>query len=214
MMNYRNLSLSITVLIFSIVNVIAQNDTDAEKVINKLLTTVKTTAVKTGFQLSVTEKNTLTSQPVSGTFTMKASKFVLEMNETKVWFDGKTQWAYSVGDNEVTITEPGEDELAAINPLAILSGFKTKSTVRFSKIKSTQHNVIELLPKNKKEEFVKVEVQINKSNGNLSSIKMVDKKGKITTLTLTNYQQVNKVNDDIFIFVKARYKGVTVNDLR
>ncbi|MFZ4582613.1 MAG: LolA family protein, partial [Paludibacter sp.] len=169
---------------------------------------------KTNFQLSVTQKNAVTSQPILGTFTMKASKFMLEMNETKVWFDGKTQWAYSISDNEVSITEPNQDELATINPMAILSGFKAKSTIKLSKQKATQNHIIELIPKNKKEEFTKVEVQINKSNSNLALIKLYDKKGSITTLNLTKYQQISKITDEIFVFNKTKFKGVTINDLR
>lgn len=207
-------SLSIILSIFSIIGLSAQNNADAEKVINKLLASVKTTAVKTSFQLSVTEKNAVTSHPISGTFTMKATKFMLDMNDTKAWFDGKTQWTFVVSDNEVSVTEPNEEELASINPMAILSGFKAKSTTKFSKIKSTQNHIIELNPKNKKDDFTWVEVQINKSNGNLSSIKMTDKKAKITTLVLTNYQQVSKITDETFVFNKSKYKGVTVNDLR
>jgi outer membrane lipoprotein-sorting protein len=210
---YR-LGFSIAVLIFSILGISAQNNIDAEKVINKLLTSVKTTAVKTNFQLSVTEKNAVTSQPISGTFTMKATKFLLEMNDTKVWFDGKTQWAYSTSDNEVSITEPSEDELATINPMAILSGFKAKSNVKFSKIKSMQNHIIELTPKDKKNDFIKIEVQINKTNNNLILIKLMDKKGTITILNLTNYKQANKVAEETFQFNKSKFKGVTINDLR
>lgn len=213
-MKMNRFGFSITVLIFSIFGISAQNSTDAEKLINKLLTSVKTTAVKTNFQLLVTEKNAVNSQPISGTFIMKASKFVLEMNETKVWFDGKTQWAYSLSDNEVSITEPNQEELATINPMAILSGFKAKSTVKLSKLKSTQNHIIDLIPKNKKEEFLKVEVQINKTNNYLVLIKLIDKKGSITTLNLTKYQHINKIIDDIFVFNKTKFKGVTINDLR
>ncbi|MFZ4583093.1 MAG: hypothetical protein ACOYM7_10630, partial [Paludibacter sp.] len=81
-MKMNRFGFSIAVLIFSIFGLSAQNNTDAEKLISKLLTSVQTTAVKTNFLLSVIEKNAVTSQPISGTFTMKASKFMLEMNET------------------------------------------------------------------------------------------------------------------------------------
>jgi len=50
----------------------------------------------------------------------------MEMDEMQAWFDGKTQWAYMAQNNEVSITEPTEKELAETNPMAILSGYKTK----------------------------------------------------------------------------------------
>jgi outer membrane lipoprotein-sorting protein len=196
------------------VSVNAQNNPDAEKVINNLIASVKATAVKTNFQLSVTEKNGVTSQPVSGTFVLKANKFTIEMDETKAWFDGKTQWAYLKSDNEVTITEPTVDELAQINPMAILASFKAKSWIRFGKTKSTNSELIELIPKSKKDEFLKAEVQLNKKTKTLEFIRLVDKKKSITLLKLTNYKNIGNVTDDMFTFKKANYKQIQINDLR
>lgn len=48
-------------------------------------------------------------------------KFALSMGDIKVYYDGKTQWAYSATDKEVTILNPTADELADGNPAAILS---------------------------------------------------------------------------------------------
>lgn len=208
------LRLSIILYIFSIAGLFAQNNADAEKVINNLIASVKVTAVKTNFQLSVTEKNALTSQPVSGTFVLKANKFTLEMDESKAWFDGKTQWTYLKSDNEVTITEPTVDELAQINPMAILASFKAKSWIRFGKTKSTSSDLIELIPKNKKDDFEKVEVQLNKKTKVPEFIRLTDKKKSITLLKLTNYKNIGNVTDDVFTFKKANYKQIQINDLR
>lgn len=210
----KQFTYSIVVLIISIHTAFSQNNTDAETVINNYLASVKTSAIRTNFKLIVTEKNKVNSQTNSGMFTLKGSKFVLEMDETKAWFDGKTQWAYVAESNEVSITEPTVDEIASINPLAILAGYKAKSNVRFSKTKSAQNNIIELMPKNKNNDFSKITVQINKANNQLVSIIMIDKKANITTLLLQNYQKVTKLNDDFFVFNKNAYKNVTINDLR
>lgn len=205
---------SIIVFIFSILSASAQNNTDAERVISDLISNIKTNAVRTNFNLVVSGKNNVNSQSNSGTFTMKANKFVVVMDEMKVWFDGKTQWAWVSQSNEVSITEPTETELADMNPLAILSAFKTKSKIGFSKTKSNLNYAIELIPKVKNTEINKVEVQINKSTGNLVALKMNSKNGSSTLLTLRNYQKGVNVTDADFIFNKAKYKGVTINDLR
>ena len=208
------LRLSIILFIFSIESLNAQNNTDAEKVINNLIASVKASAVKTNFQLSVTEKNGVTSQPISGTFILKANKFTIEMDETKAWFDGKTQWAYLKSDNEVTITEPTVDELAQINPMAILASFKAKSWIRFGKTKSANSELIELIPKSKKDDFAKVEVQLSKKSKVPEFIRLTDKKKSVTLLKLTNYKNIGNVTDDTFTFKKANYKNILINDLR
>ncbi len=204
---------SIFLLIISIFSTTAQNNPDAERIINDLISKVRTVAVRTHFRLSVTGKNDVNSQSNSGTFTMKANKFMLVTDGMKVWFDGKTQWALMSQNNEVSVTEPTEAELADTNPMAVLSAFKTKSKIIFGKTKSNRNYVIDLIPKIKNSGFNKIEVQIDKSNGNLSTIKMLTKDGT-TLLTLTDYQSGIQVNDQDFIFNKAKFKGVTINDLR
>ncbi len=191
----------------------AQNNTQAEQVLSNLLTTAKTTAIKTGFKLIATDKNS--TQTTSGTFTLKANKFILEMDAMKVWFDGKTQWSYIQQNNEVSITEPSEKELADTNPMAILSGFKSKCLIRFSgKIKSDQNHCIEMIPNVKNNDIVKIEVQVNKTNGNLFSIKITTKNGGNSILLTTNFQKGISIADNNFAFNTTKYKGVAINDLR
>lgn len=210
----KRLTYSILALIISISSIQAQKAADAEKLITNFLTNAKTNAIKTNFKLTVTEKNAVNLQSSSGSFTMKGNKFVLEMDQLKAWFDGKTQWSYMVDNNEVSITEPTDKELGETNPMALLSNYKAKFGIRFSKTKSAQNHIIEMIPKVKNDDFSKVEVSLNKANGNLSSIKISDKKGKTTNLIVTNFQKGIRVADNIFTFDKSKYKGVLINDLR
>jgi outer membrane lipoprotein-sorting protein len=202
-------------LSFLLQTINAQSSADAEKAIEDLLSSVKTNAVKTDFKLSSKEKNELVTQNVSGTFTIKGDKFVLDMPVMKAYYDGKTQWSYFTHNNEVSITEPSEKELSETNPMAILSGYKSKCNFSFSdKSKSTQNHCIEMVPKLKKNDIVKIEVQINKTTDNLVSIKLTNKNGGSSLLTLTNYQKDLKTPDNTFVFNSAKYKKVVINDLR
>jgi len=136
------------------------------------------------------------------------------MSEMKAWFDGKTQWAYVAQTNEVSITEPSEKELAETNPMAILSGYKSKCTIKFStKVKSAQNHCIEMIPKVNKD-ISKIEVQVNKATGSLFSIKLSNKNGSTSLLILSNFQKGISVADNIFVFDQAKHKGIVVNDLR
>jgi len=206
---------SIILLVFSHQIISAQNNAQAEQILTNLLNSAKTNAIKTNFKLAVSEKGNEQPQVTSGTFTLKGTKFILEMEAMKVWFDGKTQWAYVSQNNEVSITEPSEKELSETNPMAILSGYKTKCLIRYStKIKSTQNHCIEMIPKAKTNEIAKIDVQINKSNENLVSIKLTNKNGSSSILTLSNFQKGIAVADNIFVFNSSKYKGAAINDLR
>lgn len=204
----------LTFILFSFQFIAAQSNVQAEKIITKILTDAKTNAIKTGFNLKITDKNDPQPQVTSGVFTLKGNKFLLEMDEMKVWFDGKTQWAYVADSKEVSVTEPSEKELSETNPMAILSGYKTRCYIRFSKTKTTANHCIEMIPKVKNIDLLKIDVQVNKTNGNLVSIKLTNKNGSASLLTLSNYQKAVSAPDNIFSFNPAKYKGVVVNDLR
>ena len=207
--------LAISLVVFSLQGITAQNNAQAEKAITNLLSEAKTSAIKTNFKLVISDKKDPQPMVTTGAFTLKGNKFVLEMDAMKAWFDGKTQWAYVPHTNEVSITEPTIKELSETNPMAILSGFKTKCLIRFSpNVKSAQYYCIEMIPKVKNNEILKIDVQINKTNGALYSIKVVNKNGGSTLLTLSNFQKRVTAPDNIFVFNQAKYKGVTVNDLR
>ena len=102
---------SIVIFINSIFAVNAQHNPDAERIINNFTNSFQTQAIRSEFTLKISEKNGVNSQQISGTIVLSANRFYLESSELKVWFDGKTQWAYMKENNEVNITEPTTEEL-------------------------------------------------------------------------------------------------------
>ena len=207
--------IAVTLILFSFQGISAQNNAQAEKAITDLLSGAKTSAIKTNFKLTIHDKRDPQPMVSTGTFTLKGNKFVFEIDAMKAWFDGKTQWAYVHQNNEVSITEPTVKELSETNPMSILSGFRSKCVIRFSgKVKSSQNYCIEMIPKTKNNDITKIDVQINKTNGALVSIKLLNKNGGTTLLALSNFQKGINVSDNTFVFSSAKHKGVTVNDLR
>jgi len=211
----NKLIFSFALILFTVQGLFAQNNIQAEKAITDVLTQAKTSAIRTNFKLTINEKKGSQSMSSTGVFTLKGNKFVLEMDAMKAWYDGKTQWAYVSQSNEVSVTEPTVKELSETNPMAILSGYKSKCLIRFStKVKSSQNHCIEMIPKIKNNDITKIEVQINKTNGNLISIKLQNKNGGSTLLSLSNFQRGINAPDNTFMFNPVKFKGVTVNDLR
>lgn len=211
----KRIFIAFAVILFTLQGISAQNNIQAEKKITDLLTEARTSAIKTNFKLIISDKKDPQSMVSSGVFTLKGNKFILEMDAMKAWYDGKTQWAYVSQNNEVSITEPTVKELSETNPMAILSGFKSKCLIRFStRVKSANNYCIEMIPRMKNNEIQKIDVQINKINGNLVSIKLTNRNGSASLLTLSNFQKGIHVSDNIFVFNAARFKGVSVNDLR
>jgi outer membrane lipoprotein-sorting protein len=141
--------LSIIALVLSIFGASAQNNTDAERITNDLVTKLNTQTLRANFKLDFFEKNNVISQSLSGNLILLGKKFHLNTPEVKAWFDGKTQWAYFAENNEVSITNPSAEELAETNPAMIISALKNKSTISFAKQKSNNVHIILLSPKQK-----------------------------------------------------------------
>jgi len=206
-------SLLISILTFSTIS--AQNSTDAMRVVNEMMNLLKTSAIKTNFVMTIKEPTSAQPQSMKGDFTMKENKFILNTDEMNVYFDGKTQSAYMSLLNEVSITNPTEKELAETNPLAVLSAYKNKSVIKFAK-KSPSKTVhtIELTPKDKNSAIKKILVNVNKSNNYPLFIQLTDKKGAISTLTLSQFKTGLKITDTSFVFNPKKYKDIEINDLR
>lgn len=192
-----------------------QSNADADKILNDLLNSAKTSAIRTNFKLEVTIKADPQPHTTTGSFTLKGNRFTLDMPQMKVWFNGKTQWAYSAQSNEVSITEPTEKELAETNPLAIIAGFRSKSTARLAAgNKNPLVHLIEMIPSGKKSEITRIEIAIDKSKGTPVSIKTISVNGSISTLKLYNFQKGIAIADSQFSFEPSRFKGANINDLR
>ena len=193
----------------------AQSSANAEKVVNDMMNLLKTNAISTNFVMTVKEPTSTQPQSIKGNFTMKENKFILNTEEMNVYFDGKTQSAYMTSVNEVSITNPTEKELAETNPLAVLSAYKNKSVIKFAKKNPSKTvHAIELTPKDQNSTLKKILVNVNKSNNYPLFVQLTDKKGAISTLTLSQFKTGLKIMDASFVFNPKKYKDIEINDLR
>jgi len=158
-------------------------------------------------------KNEKTPSTFSGKFTMKGDKFVMELGNMQVFFNGKTQWSYSPDIEEVSITEPAGEELAQTNPLAIIYSFRATSRVRFAAKSSETNYLIEMLPTDPEALIAKIVLEIGKQTRQLVSIRQTNKNGDTMSLTLRNFEKIN-APDTMFSFDTKKYKNVNINDLR
>ncbi len=212
----KNIYTIVVVLAFCFSNaVLAQNNKQAEAIVDKLLTTVKNEAVDADFQLTIAEKSLPKPQVLKGKFTLKGNKFCMETDGIAVFFNGKTQWVYMEDNEEVMLTEPSPSELGDINQMAILSNFRTGSIIRFvAKAPADGNHHIEMIPTAVNSDIAKIELALNKTSENVVYINQTNKNGSSMKLQLSNFRKGVKVSDRIFVFDKSKYPNVEINDLR
>jgi len=206
----------LTVLFFILFssNLFAQSDKQAEKMITDFIKSVKESAIQMDFEMNVYDQENELNQTQKGTFTMKNDKFSLLMHDVHIFFDGKTQWAYVASSNEVSITEPLEDELTETNPIFILQEYQNKSTITFSSDnKSPENYIIKMVPLIDSD-FSKIVAEVNKSTKNLVSLNLSGKNGFSVSIVFSNFRQGLNISDNVFTFDKNKYEDVFENDLR
>lgn len=149
----------------------------------------------------------------SGSMKVAGRRFHLSTPEMKVWYDGKTQWAYSPSAMEVNVTEPTDAELSQANPLSILSNLNRNFT--FRRLKATPgEERIELVPKKKSADFSSAVIVVNARTSLPKEIDVKDSKGRVTAVKISGITGGKTLPAGAFRFDPSKYPDVEVVDLR
>lgn len=152
-----------------------------------------------------------------GQATLKGNKFKMEVTDGITWFDGKTQWVYAKGSDEVNISNPTNEELAAVSPIVLLNIYKNGFNLKYiGDLKENGKTVssIELTPQNSKSEYSKMVVNIDKATNMLTSIRLTGKNKINNHLVIKKIQSNKNITDNTFTFNKKEYPKVEIIDLR
>lgn len=176
---------------------------------------------KSGYEMTFT-LNTI-DNPAKTTYThdgkayLKGDKFKIIVPDGTTWFDGKTQWLYLDGSDEVNISEPTGEELLNISPIAMLNMYKSgfKLNHKGEDIRNGKTLIlIEMVPQQKKSEIESMELKVDKQNYFLAEI-VIEGKDKIDNqLIIHNTRKTDWLSDNYFIFNEKDYPDVEIIDLR
>ena len=84
-------------------------------ILSSFLTNLETKTLQSDFTITVAE-DVASPMNYPGSLTMQGSKFVLSMFNIEAAYDGKTLYMYSPDIDELTLTNPTEQELVEANP--------------------------------------------------------------------------------------------------
>lgn len=151
---------------------------------------------------------------VKGQMLIAGNKFYVETPQIAAWHNGKLQWVLNKSDNEVNLSEPDPVEIRQINPLSVISDFKSNFTPSFAKSTSPAKSVVTLSPKSSASEISSATLTVNKANSMPESVKLSMKNGQTITINITSIKTGNKINDNVFKFDKKKYPAAQLIDLR
>ena len=156
------------------------------------------------------------AQTLQGNITIKGAKYRLKTGGQEIYNNGKEVSTYIKETNEVNISdyEPSESDL---NPAKVYTfdkkGFRY-IFVQEVKEGGESYEVIEMSPEKKGTQVSKVKIKLNKKDKSVKSWVITDKNGKRQTFKVNKFTPNVPVDDTYFVFDKAKFPGVEVNDLR
>lgn len=203
---------------FLSLSLFSQNNTESKAIMDKAFAGFETSkGIQLSFRTASQDTGGNTYQPESGTAFIKGDRFKLEMESMNIWFDGATQWVFIKEANEVNISKPDGQEVAAVSPLALLGMYKNGYILKVpvsKTINGTPVWQIEMTPSAGNRDFKVVAASINKKNYTVMQVVLTAANGMKTQIDISGYNANHQFDDALFRFDKTAHPGVEIVDLR
>ncbi len=174
----------------------------------------KKTAVTAGFTAENFEGGSSKGR-VTGSIVIKGQDFMVNASEYKTWFNGKTQWTYLKANEEVNVSNPTADELAAMNPYAFINLYKEGYTSTVKEVKLRGKDCYEIhLKATSNKKIREALLTISKDDYAPLSIRFRQGKNQWTRLTVNSFANKSGVKDSDFVFDAKEYPKAEIIDLR
>lgn len=178
-------------------------------ILQSMLTAIEQKTLQSEFTLTQSESMSATSSPISytGELNMHDMKFTLSMFNIEAAYDGKTLYVYSEDTEELTLSQPTEEELLQTNPFFYAKALLPLCEYNEKVVGENTH--ITLTPKDKSLGIAKFTLKISTSTLIPALVEIYETDGKQTTLRFNNATYKNECPN--FIIHKP---DAFINDLR
>lgn len=166
---------------------------------------------------SIEDENLSITQ--TGIAILKGDKYFIDLQESQIFFDGKSMYNFIPDVNEITISEPdGEyDEFFLSNPSKIFSFYKEDFKYRLTnEFKNGNKTLVEidLHPNELQRSYYRIRLHINKKTDEIEQVKIFEKQGNRFTINLSDYKYLNDYPDSKFTFDTSKNPKTEVIDMR
>jgi outer membrane lipoprotein-sorting protein len=214
------MKISITLLATLLLSLplLSQNDAASKAILDKAFAGFEASkGIRLSFQTTIMESDGTEYPSESGVAYIRGNRFKLVMETMDIWFDGVTQWVLIKEANEVNISNPTRQEIAAVSPLALLgmykSGYSLKAPVSAT-VNGKNVYQIQMTPTAGNKDFTSVVASIDKKSHTLVQVILTTVNGVKTKIDITGYNPDHQFDEPFFRFDKALYPDVEIVDLR
>ena len=146
----------------------------------------------------------------NGEIAIKGKKFHATTHDATIWFDGKTQWTYMKGNDEVNISNPTEAQLQAINPYNFINIYKKGYKLSSKKVENSYE--VHLIPTDKSRKIQEMYIIVDSSSYRPTHVKM-KQKDKWSTIIISQLTTAS-LSDNLFQFNSKDFPKAEIIDLR
>ena len=146
----------------------------------------------------------------NGEIAIKGKKFHATTPDATIWFDGKTQWTYMKGNDEVNISNPSEAQLQAINPYNFINIYKKGYKLSSKKVENSYE--VHLIPTDKSRKIQEMYIIVDSSSYRPTHVKM-KQKDKWSTIIISQLTTAS-LSDNLFQFNSKDFPKAEIIDLR
>lgn len=178
----------------------------AKRILDKAATTVSNPGgVQAHFQMISKQFGS-----TEGDIAVKGRKFHATTPDATIWFDGKTQWTYMKGNDEVNISNPTEAQLQAINPYNFINIYKKGYKLEAKKVDHFYE--VHLIPTDKNRKIQEMYIVVDETSYHPTHVKM-KQKDKWSTIVISRLKTAS-LSDDLFKFNSKDFPQAEIIDLR
>jgi outer membrane lipoprotein carrier protein len=147
-------------------------------------------------------------------------KYRVETSSQTVISDGKTVWFYTRKNNECQVNDATATKSmgGVVSPKEIVRMYEKGDYIYALAGEATENGVvckgIEFKPVSKNSEFTKLRLAIDKKTNKMVSMRTFSKDGSRYTFLVSKTDANKTVNQGLFVFDKAQFPGVHLEDLR
>lgn len=209
-------------LAFTVFSVDAQsagkNDPDAKKILDAVSARFKSfKTAKASFVYQVENSAGKVMSSRKGTVYMKGTKYRISIAGQEIFCDGSNVWTYDKSANEVTITKL-DTENSTLTPQKMFTNFYDADflyKLNGEKKQGTKMiQEIEMTPTDKRKQFHKVYVYVDKAGKTINGTRVLENNGNRYSIMVSSLTTNAAIADNYFVFDAKKFPGVEIVDLR
>lgn len=139
-------------------------------------------------------------------------RYLLHLDNVKVWCDGATLWSHMVPTDETYILSPDDESAKSLSPVHLMQLYKQGYMCNLQK--EGGKNVVTLSPENDNSDFGKVEIVLNASTLRPEKIVVYVDADGYTELKISDYWPRCNFEERIFTYPAEDYPDAEIVDMR